>query len=74
MYRIKPLDTGKYQNVEAGYRYCIRAKDVVDLIRLFKRYDCKYTIEKLVRVDLVFFWSSTIEEFSKKIIKELREG
>ena len=74
MYRVRPLSTGKYHNIEAGYRYCIRAKDVVDLIRLFKKSGCECTIEKLIRVGFVFLWSHTIEDFSKKIIKELEEG
>lgn len=66
MYRVTVKDSGKYDNVVLGSRYCFRKKSAARLIALFTASECDFTIEKLIRISGdTFCWSDC--NISKKI-------
>ena len=66
MYRVVVKDSGKYDNVMLGARYCFRKKSAALLVALFTASECDFTIEKMIRISGdTFCWSN--RNISKKI-------
>lgn len=60
MYRVVVKNSGKYNNVTLGARYCFTKRSIVSLASIFMAMECEYKIEKLVRLHHdIFFWSDT---------------
>ena len=56
MYRVNVLTTGKRDDVKTGYRYCLRKKEMIDLLRFFfLDLDCDVKVEKFIHIhDTIF--------------------
>lgn len=63
MYRVVVKTRGKHGNVVLGARYCFTKRSVIGLAVLFESCECKYDIEKFVRIHGdIFGWSDAIDE------------
>ena len=63
MYRINILGGN---NVTLGYRYAFLKKDIKEMMNLFKKSECKFTVEKFIHIHgSVFCWSK--DELPKDI-------
>lgn len=60
MYRVIAKDRGKYGNIMMGARYCFRKKSVAQLIVLFTKVECAFTVEQFIRIHGdTFCWSNS---------------
>lgn len=58
MYRVVAKNTGKYNNVMPGTRYCFTKRTVINLATQFLAVKCECKVEKLVRLHHdIFCWS-----------------
>ena len=58
MYRVVVKDSGKYNNVVLGARYCFTKRSVVSLASHFMANECECKVEKFVRLHSdIFCWS-----------------
>ncbi len=73
MYRVIIKGRGKNNNATLGARYCLTKRSVIDLAVSFELLECKYDIEKFVRIyGGIFCWSNSIDEkIREKIYKAL---
>ena len=68
MYRVVIKSRGKHNNVVLGARYCLtkRSAIAINLAVSLESLECKFDIEKFIRVHSdIFTWSDT--EVSEKI-------
>ncbi len=58
MYRITVKTTGKYHNVCVGAVYCLTKKEARELVKMYFKSECDFTVEKFIRVGgTIFCWS-----------------
>ena len=66
MYRVVVKSRGKYNNVVLGARYCLTRRSAINLAVSLESLECKFDVEKFIRIHGdIFTWSDT--EVSEKI-------
>lgn len=61
MYRVIVKNSGKYNNVVLGARYCFTKRSIIDLVAQFMAVECECKVEKLVRIHHdIFCWSDVV--------------
>lgn len=63
MYKIEPLNNGRYENIELGARYTLTFKSALRIAKIFHNSGAKCRVSRLIRVcDDIFCWSETLSE------------
>lgn len=59
MYRVVVKNSGKYNNVVFGARYCFTKRSIIHLVSTFLANECECTVEKFARLNRdIFCWSN----------------
>ena len=63
MYKVIPLDCGKWHNVVPGARYCLTKKDAKELMKEFLESECEVEVYRFIRLTRgVYSWSDADEK------------
>ena len=76
MYKVEILNTGKYNNVVTGTRYCFTKNSAVEMVALCTKWECDFSVSKFRKLSgFVFSWSSRElgNNFWNKVNKKLEK-
>lgn len=63
MYKVTPLDSGKWHNVLPGARYCLTKKYAKELMKNFLEVECEIEVERFIRLTRgIYAWSDANEK------------
>lgn len=63
MYKVIPLDCGKWHNVLPGARYCLTKKAAKGLMKTFLNAECEIEVYKFIRLTRgIYSWSDNDEK------------
>jgi hypothetical protein len=72
MYRIHIVTTGKYHNVNIGYRYCLTKKTIKNLIKDCDNWGCEFLVERFIHIQKdIFAWSEDLPTDVEDLIWEV---
>ena len=77
MYRVVIKSRGKYNNVVLGARYCLTRHSAINLAVSLESLECKFDVEKFIRIHGdIFTWSDTevSEKIRDKFYETLKRG